>query len=88
MLAINFLPDRGGGPYLELRDTKARFNGMHVALVRYSKRDDGGFNDLHAEAVLIGAQPIYNCSTIRVVLSKGLKFAVRDIAKLLQPGRE
>jgi hypothetical protein len=73
-------------PHLELCDTKARLNGMHVVLVRYREGDGSRFNDLHAEAVLILAEPIYDCSTIRVILSEVLKFAMRDIIKLLQSG--
>jgi hypothetical protein len=59
---------------------------MHVVLVRYREGDGGRFNDPHAEAVLIPAEPIYDCSTIRVVLSEVLKFAMRDVIELLQPG--
>ena len=56
--------------YLELCDIKTRLNSMHVVLVRYGERDSRGLNDLHAEAMLIRAQPINHRGTIRVVLGE------------------
>lgn len=58
--------------HLELCDAKTRFSCIHVVLVRHGKRDDRGFNDLHAETMFIRAQPVYNRGTIRVVLGEAL----------------
>jgi hypothetical protein len=89
MLTTIVLPGKKRkGPHLELCDIKTRLNSVHVVLVRYSERDGGRFNDLHAEAMFIRAQPIYSCSTVWVILSEVLKFAMGDIVELLQSGRE
>jgi hypothetical protein len=58
---------------------------MHVARVRYGKRDSRGLNDLHAEAVFIRAQPINHRSTIRVELGEILQLSIRVIVKPFQP---